>query len=177
MQQGTRKAGKYLQICKAMAILTMDKYLVSLAAQAFVNGLNSHKVRQELENILPIGLYDFQDIHLAFGELRSRCLAKKSSVISLPVFTASAAISISVVLEATPTTTFQSTSDSVKTIPEVLELPTSPINLDLQQQTKKNQTRDKRLEGKQPIPTLDPLALVDSAQKDISEQNQSIKMD
>jgi hypothetical protein len=152
-----------------MATLTMDKYLVSLAAQSFVNGLNNHKVRQELENILPIGLYNFQNIYLVFGELRLRCLAKKSSVISLPVSTAPATIFINAVLEAIPTTTFQSTSDLVKTILEVLELPTTPINPDLQQQRKENQIRDKRLEEKQPIPTSDLLVLVDSIQKDILE--------
>lgn len=121
MQQGTRKAGEYLRICKAMGTLTTDKYLVFLAAQAFVNGLNSHKVRQELEDILPKGRYDFQDIESAFRKLRSRYEAKKSLAVPLQVLGGPATISVGAVLEVSPIAAYQPMSNSTETTLEVPE--------------------------------------------------------
>jgi hypothetical protein len=119
MQQGTRKVGEYLRICKAMATLTTDKYLVFLAAQAFVNGLNSNKIRQELEDILPKGRYDFQDIESAFRKLLSRYEAKKSLVVPLQVLGEPAMISVGAVLEVSPIAAYQPMSNSMETTLEV----------------------------------------------------------
>jgi hypothetical protein len=100
----------------------MDKYLRFLVTQAFVNGLKSHKLRQNLEDILPKGCYDFQDIYPAFRELRSCYAAKTSFTVPIQVLTVPAAISVSTVLEVSSTAAFQPSLDLIGMTSKVPEL-------------------------------------------------------
>jgi hypothetical protein len=111
-----------------MATLTMDKYLVFLAAQAFVNSLNSDKIRQKLEDILPKEFYDFQDIYLAFRKLRSCRLVKTSLVVSSQVLPNLVMISTSMILKVSSTTVVETLSNPIEMTLEVLKLLAASID-------------------------------------------------
>ena len=169
MQQGTKTAAKFLQECKVLSTLAIDKDMTFLVAQAFVKGLNSYKVRQELDDILPKGFYDFQDIYLAFGKLRSRRLVKTSLTVSSQVLPNPVMICTSTILEVSSATVVETLPNPIEMTSEVLKLPAAPTDSSTLQRESIDQLKGQELEKKQPTPTSEVLVSVAPASEAITK--------